>query len=421
MIQPLKTTRRVWHLHWFDLGEAAPGADGGWFLPTIVVITDHRGTPVAPPEMMEEIDQIRVENLLLRALEKSPPPEQLVVPPTEDWDEEDWKGFSSETKIPIRFSSTSKATESDLRVVGEMVKAQGPGQKSATPAEIATSLVRTALRMRTATKRACILLKALDYDPDCSSARIEIADAEFNASNWKACGEHYDDILRREAPLKKNPGVHWWVDEATRPFLRALYGKAMTEWHLGRFGAAVALLEELIACNPRDNQGARFFIPMLHLLAEEPEKAAKAFERHAERYPGDFKEPSFIFGWALSCSLEGREAEAREHYMEGILKNIYAAPMLLEASEPPRQLWFPTDRAEPNYAADFLQSYAVLWDREPGALRILREVWNEMLPRVQALVEKRERMLELQDQRYDPDFKTLWTRLIEEEEKLTTP
>jgi hypothetical protein len=30
-------------------------------------------------------------------------------------------------------------------------------------------------------------------------------------------------------------------------------------------------------------------------------------------------------------------------------------------------------------------------------------------------------MLDLQDQRYDPDFKTKWQNLANEEEKLTTP
>jgi hypothetical protein len=170
-----------------------------------------------------------------------------------------------------------------------------------------------------------------------------------------------------------------------------------------------------------DNQGVRFFIPMLHLLAEAPDKAAKFFHRYEQDYPSDFKEPSFIFGWALSCSLESREMEAREKYIEAILRNIYIAPMLLETAEPPKNLWFPHDRAEPAYAADFIQSYAVLWDREPGALRLLREVWQEIQPRIEKIIRQREVMLDLQDQRYDPDFKTKWQNLSGEEEKLTTP
>jgi hypothetical protein len=104
-----------------------------------------------------------------------------------------------------------------------------------------------------------------------------------------------------------------------------------------------------------------------------------------------------------------------------MLRNIHIAPMLLETPEPPKNLWFPNDRAEPTYAVDFIQSYAVLWDREPGALRLLREVWLEIQPRIQKIIRQREMMLDLQDQRYDPDFKTKWQNLANDEEKLTTP
>ena len=53
MIQALKTPRNTWHLHWIDLEEPVPsGSD--WFLPTLVVICDRSGSPVVPPEIMEE-------------------------------------------------------------------------------------------------------------------------------------------------------------------------------------------------------------------------------------------------------------------------------------------------------------------------------------------------------------------------------
>ena len=160
---------------------------------------------------------------------------------------------------------------------------------------------------------------------------------------------------------------------------------------------------------------------MLHLLAENPDGAAKFFRWYAKNFPGDFKEPSFLFGWAISSSLEGRESVAREKYIEGILRNIYIAPMLLEVEEPSRQIWLPNDRADANYASEFVQSYAVLWDREPGALRILREVWQEIQPRIREIVKVRDRILDFQDQHYDPEYKAKWQALLEEEEKLCTP
>jgi len=180
-------------------------------------------------------------------------------------------------------------------------------------------------------------------------------------------------------------------------------------------------LKELLALNPVDHQGARFLIPMLHLLAESPERAAAFFAGYQEKYPRDFAEPSFLFGWGLCLSLEGREAEARGKYIEGILKNIYLAPMLLELNEPPRNIWFPNDRAEPNYAAEFVESYAVLWDREPGALRLLREVYQSAIPLVEKIVRHREQMMDFQDQRYEPDYKDAWQELVRADEALTKP
>ena len=138
-----------------------------------------------------------------------------------------------------------------------------------------------------------------------------------------------------------------------------------------------------------------------------------------EQYPDDYAEPSFLFGWALCLTLEGDESAAREKYREAILRNIYIAPMLLEETEPPRGLWQPNDRSEPNYAAEFIDSYAVLWDREPGASRILRESWQELQPRIAEIVTLRERMADFQDQRYEPNYKRLWQQLVAEDESLS--
>lgn len=422
MIQPLKVPKNSWHLYWLDLEEPLPkGRD--WFLPTLVVVCDRLGAPVAPPEIMEELDQTRVENMLYRIFEKTPPPDQLLVPEDEEWEEESWKAFSSDCKIEIRFQPAERSAPEELRAMTRafVMHVGRPDKATPSPAEVAHGLVRTGLRLRSARKRLQLFRTALARDPECAPARVELADAEFAGGNWKACGEAYEEVVRREAHLRSDPATLWWRDPATRPYLRAIYGKAMTSWHLSRFAEAAADLEDLLACNPADNQGARFLIPMLHLLAESPEKAARYFKRYEKTYPGDFKEPSFLFGWALSLSLDGHERAARDKYIEGILRNIYIAPMLLEVEEPPRAIWLPTDRAEPNYASDFVQSYALLWDREPGALRILREVWQEIQGRVRDLVRLRERMLDFQDQHYDPDFKANWQDLVAEEEKLSTP
>ncbi len=422
MIQPIKAPKNTWYLYWVDLEEPLPNGED-WFLPTIVIVCDHAGTPVAPPEVMEELDQNRVENFLYKIFDKLGQPDRLAVTASEDWDAEAWQSFSADCKVDIRFQEVDRRSPDELQALTKTLvmrvgrSPDGPVQAKS----VAGGLVRTALRMRSPSKRASLLRLALERDADCAAARVELADMEFHGGNWKSCLAAYEEVIKREAARWSSSRNAWWVDRATRPYLRAIYGRAMTQWHLGRYTAGAKTLEELLAINPRDNQGTRFLIPMLHLLAEAPERAAAFFSRYAERFPNDYSEPSFLFGWGLCCSLEGREQEARAKYIEGGLKNIYMAPMLLEQDEPPRNLWMPNDRAEPSYAAEFIESYAVLWDREPGALRLLREVNEELRPRVAQIVDHRSHMADFQDQRYEPDYKALWQELVAEDEKLMLP
>lgn len=422
MIQPLKSPKSYWFLYWVDLDEPLPSGQD-WFLPTIVIVCDQSGTPVAAPEILEELDQSRVENYLYKTFDQLGTPDRLSVAASEDWDSEAWQSFSADCKLDIRFQNFDKRTPDDLRALTKTLvmrvgrEPQGPIHAR----EVARGLVRTASRVRSQAKKTSLLQLAVERDPDCMAARIELADLDFQSGNFKACLQAYEEIAAKDSPRWKGKQTSWWIDRETRPYLRSLYGRAMTQWHLGRYAPAAGTLEDLLRLNPKDNQGARFLIPMLHLLAESPERAASFFAKYSGQYAGDFPEPAFLFGWALTYSLEGREAEARAKYTEGILKNIYLAPMLLELDEPPRNLWLPNDRAEPNYAAEFVESYAVLWDKEPGALRLLREVYGDLIPRIEKIVLHREQMTDFQDQRYEPDYKEAWQELIKKDEALTKP
>jgi tetratricopeptide (TPR) repeat protein len=275
------------------------------------------------------------------------------------------------------------------------------------------------MRVRSPRKKEALLRMALDRDSEFTPARVELADVEFQKGNWKACLALYDEVIAAETRRWQGRSPSWWENRETRPYLRAIYGRAMTLWHRGRHAETAEQLEFLQTLNPKDNQGVRFFIPLLHLLAEDLESASAAFAAYEKSYAGDYPEPSLLFGWGLCRSLEGEESAARAKYREGILKNLYIAPMLLEEPSPPRALWLPNDRSEANYASEFTDSYAILWDRESGALRILREVWQDMQPEIAALIAHREKMFDFQDQRYEPEFKKMWQALLDEDDRLS--
>jgi tetratricopeptide (TPR) repeat protein len=421
VIQPVKSSKTTWYVYWVDLEEPVPTPGRDYFLPTLLIICDASGSPLAAPEILEELDQARVENFLVRLFDRLGPPDRLAVCQSEDWDEEDWKAFSEEHQVDIRFQRFDNDVPAAFRALTRTVVLRFSKESTELPerTDIARGLVNTALRVRSNQKKFALLRLALEHDPDCAAARIELADVDFQRGNWKNCLAAYDELIGRELPRWQERAPTWWTDVGTRPVLRALYGRAMTLWHQGHHGHAAEQFEHLLELNRKDNQGVRFFIPLLRLLAEEPEAAAAFFERYEKDYAGDYTEPSFSFGWALTLSLCGLEAESKAKYREGILKNLYIAPMLLEETEPPRNVWHPNDRAEPNYAAEFIDSYAVLWDREPGALRLLRETWQELTPRVGEILALRTRMLDFQDQRYEPNYKKLWQELVETDEKLT--
>ena len=47
---------------------------------------------------------------------------------------------------------------------------------------------------------------------------------------------------------------------------------------------------------------------------------------------------------------------------------------------------------------------------------MLRETHEEMGPVLRELVTRRRALIDLKDQRYDPDYRANWTRMVEEEE-----
>ena len=65
---------------------------------------------------------------------------------------------------------------------------------------------------------------------------------------------------------------------------------------------------------------------------------------------------------------------------------------------------------------EFTGSFGGLWDREAAALSVLRETHEEMGPALGELITRRRALVDLMDQRYDPDYRANWTRMVEEEE-----
>ncbi len=409
-----------WLLYWIELSEPVETPDG-FLLPTLLVVGDPRGVPLAPPELLPELDQVRAEIFLSKLIEKFGRPEGLTISSSDDWEEDAWKSFSAEHDVAIRFQKIGSHEASSIIEVIKSGAGREDSERNSNAA--ARGLLRTASGLRSRRRRGDYLRKAVELDPGLSGARIELADLEFGCGKWKNSLAAYEEVFNREMPIwhsKKYEDIQWWENHETRPFLRSIHGMAMTLWHQGKHLDAADEFAKLLEINPTDHQGARFFLPLIFLLADQAEDAAVFFQHYEENYAKDFADPALLFAWGLSLHRQGEEARARAKYQEAMIKNFFIAPMLLEVEEPVVSMWYPTDRAEPAYAEEFIESYATLWDRDPGALRLVREVWNEMIPIVEPLIAHRIKMLDFQDQRYDPGYRKKWEVFIQEEEKLTT-
>ncbi len=101
-----------------------------------------------------------------------------------------------------------------------------------------------------------------------------------------------------------------------------------------------------------------------------------------------------------------------------MVQNLYLAPLLLDLPEPSPEIWQHNERGDLQYAADFVNSFGVLWERDAAAARFLREVYLEEVPHLEQLISLRQKMADFQDQRYEPKHRELWQSFLDQEKAL---
>jgi len=370
--------------------------------------------PLVAPEIFTELDQVQAEEWVARHFDDLGVPDQLQVWKAPEWVAEDWKYFGRDWKTKVKMVN---APPHEARLQSELAGLKGEERMPSVPkSAVADGLVRNVSRLRSPAKRRATLEKAVEIDPGCTAARVELAEMEFHAGRYERSLELAAQVEEIDRGLLRRRGVQWWTDRETRPLLRALFGIMLCQWHLGRAGEAAETGRRLLETDAADHLGARFYVPLFDLLAGEHEEAALFFREYAARYPGDMPNAWLSFAWALTLCLEGDDQGARQKYREGMLGNIYIAPRLLGERPPPEDIYHPGERDEPHSAVEFAGAFGGLWDREAAALRVLRDAHEEMRPALEELIVRRRALVDLMDQRYDPEYRAKWARMVEEEE-----
>ena len=216
-------------------------------------------------------------------------------------------------------------------------------------------------------RRAVLAREALALWPDCADAYVLLAQA--TASNLEQARDLLEQsVAAGERALGRGTfadgvGDFWMIFE-TRPYMRARAALAATLWRLGRREEAIDHQRDLMALNPRDNQGLRF--RQTHWLLElgEHDELDALFAAHA-----DESAPGFIYTKALAAfARRGDTPAARAVRQQARELNPHIPDYLTGRKAPPEQRPAYVVFGDETEAIDYAAGTGGLWASVPGAL-----------------------------------------------------
>lgn len=172
-------------------------------------------------------------------------------------------------------------------------------------------------------------------------------------------------------------GLIEWIDLENRPFLRAVHGATICHLRRRQWRKAIPLLENLLAWNPKDNQGIRYLIGSVYLRAGKLDEASTALDLRGDLDPGS------LYDLGLLLLIRRQHMAAATALRHGFIENGYIAEILCGMPRPlPLAIWHGSNLAGPDYAEDYVEMFGHLWRRTYGAVAFLR--WLHMNSQVMA-------------------------------------
>ena len=106
--------------------------------------------------------------------------------------------------------------------------------------------------------------EALRLDPGHADAWVHLGNLRFGEGRVVEALAHYERSqaaaeARTIGDLADYPGP-FWGDVDSRPFMRALHGRGLCLWRLGRVDETRGVFAWVLELNPNDNQGVRFLL-----------------------------------------------------------------------------------------------------------------------------------------------------------------
>ena len=220
-------------------------------------------------------------------------------------------------------------------------------------------------------KRLALAHKALKESEDCTDAYVLLAEEEADSlkhsfeyfqkgveAGERALGDDYFD---------DNTG-HFWVLLETRPYMRALEGKASCLWKLKRKEEALNTYYEMLDLNPNDNQGVRYVLVDLLLSLNQEED----LDDLVREYKGD---PTAVWLYTealLNFKKNGASTTANRKLTKALEENEHVADYLIGKKRIPGQLPASISFGEESEAVDYAANHLNYWRITPGAIEWLQ-------------------------------------------------
>lgn len=161
-----------------------------------------------------------------------------------------------------------------------------------------------------------------------------------------------------------------WQFESNRPFLRACHGLGFKHLQLCQVEAALAVFEDLLRFNPRDNQGIRGLIVDCYFRLNRPADVLKL----CNRFRGDGME-QILYGRALAFVQLGRLPDAEKALRRALaFLPLVGHELIKKKHRRPkafREGYIHYGGSTQAYS--YWQEQGIHWKNTPGALELLRK------------------------------------------------
>ncbi len=286
--------------------------------------------------------------------------------------------FRSMERLMLNMSRHMAAERrKSMKKAGDRVRKRFVGNQvthvpGSTPLEQAQDVIYQAFEVR-GRRRIQMARRALEICPECADAHATLAESAFDDEEALRRYDLGVETGRRNLGPRifDDPLVTFWARLETRPFMRALLGRAQLLMQRGEYEGARRDMEELLELNPGDNQGVRYSYLELLLLSRA--------DRDLLKFEMERREDLELMGpYARALALYRLDPASRaaaDALRKAVDAHRLVALFLLGLREPPVQTWLTTiyrgSEEEVAWAVDHLRKS---WERTEGAMDWLRRV-----------------------------------------------